>query len=264
MCTDHLSAIISQNTFISLWFSGSGKPNPMPRRSPPPPPAASEQAKNVSPALHNPKSSGAGGALGAFWNTQHAKDLTSSEEKSGPKFDEELISHASSRPDRSRIERVSRKSITPDRDNNSQNPPHPKSVTKFDDGSSKDFEINLFQEKLESTATFQGEAFHAFVAEFGDAKSSSPNNIKRLEKEELLEAEISKLKEQLTQVNMEKSEITSKYEKLSAICRSQRQEIQELKQSLAARTPSPNKDAFKSSIPAVMFSTFCKAKIVPF
>lgn len=248
-----------------MWFSGSGKPNPMPRRSPPPPPAAAELARNVSPALQNPKSSGAvGGSLGAFWSTQHAKGLTVSE-NSGPKFDEELTSHASSRPDRSQIERVSRKSTTPDRENNSQNPPHPpKPVTKFEDGSSKDFEINLFQEKLESTAAFQGETFHAFVAEFADGKSSSPNNIRKLEKEELLEAEISKLKEQLTQVNMEKSEITCKYEKLSAICRSQRQEIQELKQSLAAKTSSPNKDAFKNSIPAVMFSTLCQGKFVPF
>lgn len=228
----------------------SGKPNPMPRRSPPPPPAAAELARNVSPALQNSKSSGMVGSLGAFWNTQHAKDLSVLEEKSGLKFDEELIGHVSSRPDRSRIERVSNKSTTPDREN-SQNHPHPKPVTKFEDGSSKDFEINLFQEKLDSTATtFHGEAFHAFVAEFGDSKSSSQDNIRKLEKEELLEAEISKLKEQLTQVNMEKAEITSKYEKLSAICRSQRQEIQELKQSLAARTPSPNKDAFKNSIPA--------------
>lgn len=45
---------------------------------------------------------------------------------------------------------------------------------------------------------------------------------------EALEAEIEKLK-------LEKSEIASKYAKLSAICRSQRQEIQELKEILAAK-----------------------------
>ncbi|GKA92309.1 AP2-associated protein kinase 1-like protein isoform X1 [Tanacetum coccineum] len=70
-------------------------------------------------------------------------------------------------------------------------------------------------------------------------------------KEDQLEAEVERLREQLTQVNMEKSELSSKYEKLSAICRSQRQELHELKQTLASRTPSPNKSASKSPSPAL-------------
>ncbi|PKA47323.1 CBL-interacting protein kinase 25 [Apostasia shenzhenica] len=47
------------------------------------------------------------------------------------------------------------------------------------------------------------------------------------------------LRDQLRQANIEKAEIASKYEKLTAICHSQRQEIQELKQALAAATRSP-------------------------
>ncbi|KAJ0037378.1 hypothetical protein Pint_24099 [Pistacia integerrima] len=67
-------------------------------------------------------------------------------------------------------------------------------------------------------------------------------------KEEALEDEIERLKVQLKQANLEKAEMTSKFEKLSAICRSQRQEIQELKQALAARSASPNKDASRNQI----------------
>lgn len=43
---------------------------------------------------------------------------------------------------------------------------------------------------------------------------------------------INKLKEDLKQVNLEKAEIASKYEKLSAICHSQTREIKDLKQAL--------------------------------
>jgi AP2-associated kinase len=95
--------------------------------------------------------------------------------------------------------------------------------------------------KPAATCLFQDEAFNTFVTEFDSNKLSSRVSRDKGGKEEALEAEIEKLKEQLKQVNSEKAEITSKFEKLSAICRSQRQEIQELKQTLAARTPSPNK-----------------------
>ncbi|KAK3154510.1 hypothetical protein QOZ80_2BG0191400 [Eleusine coracana subsp. coracana] len=56
-----------------------------------------------------------------------------------------------------------------------------------------------------------------------------------------LELELSSLKEQLKKTTLEKDEMTAKYEKLSAICRSQRQEIQELKRTLAESTPPSNK-----------------------
>ncbi|KAL0429309.1 UNVERIFIED_CONTAM: putative serine/threonine-protein kinase DDB [Sesamum radiatum] len=68
----------------------------------------------------------------------------------------------------------------------------------------------LKQSKPEVTPTFQNDAYNAFVAEFNTPPQSSSNNRQKAEKEEILEAE--------------------------------RQEIQDLKQALAARTPSPSRE----------------------
>lgn len=70
-------------------------------------------------------------------------------------------------------------------------------------------------------------------------------------KEKELEGEVERLREELKQVNMEKNELSSKYEKLSAICRSQRQELHELKQqTLASTTPSSNKSSSSKTQPS--------------
>ncbi|KDP20398.1 hypothetical protein JCGZ_05281 [Jatropha curcas] len=212
----------------------------MPHRSPPPPP-----------------SSGAGvggGQLGAFWASHHAKESFFAEEKSKPKFDEEPNA---SRQDRSRLENHTLpKNSSPAKDENVQTHAtrknvHGKSYTS-EDGTSKDFEINFFQKdmdrgmerpkasKTESTSLFEDQAFNTFVAEFDSNKLNSRVSNNRSVKEEELNVEIERLKDQLKQANLEKAEMTLKYEKLSAICRSQRQEIQELKQAVAAGTP-PNK-----------------------
>lgn len=62
-------------------------------------------------------------------------------------------------------------------------------------------------------------------------------------------SEVSKLKEQLKQANIEKTELASKYEKLVSICQSQKKEIHELKRSLAAATISPSsKDSSMNQI----------------
>ncbi|KAK9930164.1 hypothetical protein M0R45_027214 [Rubus argutus] len=104
--------------------------------------------------------------------------------------------------------------------------------------------------KPESATSFQDD--NSFVSEFYNYKLSLVASNSKSGKEEL-ETEVERLKEQLKQANIEKAEITSKFEKLtskfeklSATCRSQRQELQELKQTLAARTPSPNKDALRN------------------
>ncbi|PWA39841.1 hypothetical protein CTI12_AA541850 [Artemisia annua] len=73
----------------------------------------------------------------------------------------------------------------------------------------------------------------------------SPRSAVSSRKEELLEAEVAKLKEQLKQANIEKSELNSEYEKLSTICRSQRQQLHGIKQALASSTP-PDKSTYKS------------------
>lgn len=221
----------------------ANKGSPMLRRSPPPPPSVTEPHHNVVPPPVTSRTGGGGGPLGAFWTTQHGKDSVVVDDTK-PKFDEEPTSNSSSRHDKSR----------PDRP-----------VQKI--GPSKDFEINFFDNsdriterprssKSDTTPAFQGDAFNAFVTEFNTNKIIPVSNSKKSGNEELLEAEVERLKEQLKQVNVEKAEITSKYEKLSAICRSQRQELQELKQALASRTPPPNQDAPKNQTsPAIQLSS---------
>ncbi|VFQ75894.1 unnamed protein product [Cuscuta campestris] len=195
------------------------KTNPVPRRTPPPPPPSAGETNRNSPQSHNPGMHGANDPLGAFWNTEHAKNVVP-DDKTRPRYDEELSSY--NRTSSSRA--VNRARDAAD------------SETIFFDGNS---DQNNERDK----------SFNAFVAEFSSNGHGSEGNTKKSGKEELLEAEVEKLKEQLTHANMEKAEITSKYAKLSAICRSQRQEIQELKQVLAAKTPSPNKDASKNQTP---------------
>ncbi|KAM3323345.1 putative serine/threonine-protein kinase DDB [Capsicum chacoense] len=241
----------------------AGKTSPMPSRNPPPPPSAAESNPNASLASHNSKAGVATGPIGAFWNTQHATSASVSEETTRPKFDEE-IRHSSSSYDKSHPNKVpvSYKTSPSKEESLSshpvQNNMQPKPANRAGETSSKDFEINLFQDdsglnvgsnkssKLEGPTGSQGEAYNAFVAEFCTNKPNPGNNAKQPEKKELMEAEVEKLKQQLSLANMEKSEIASKYEKLSAICRSQRQEIQELKQALAARTPSPSRDTTRN------------------
>uniref|UniRef100_A0A6M2ESB6 non-specific serine/threonine protein kinase n=1 Tax=Populus davidiana TaxID=266767 RepID=A0A6M2ESB6_9ROSI len=224
---------------------------PMPQRSPPPPPSSG--------------GGGGGGQLGAFWSTHHAKDSLFVEDKSRPKFDEEP-SHNTSQQDTNQSENHSfPKNASPAKQENvhtivaGRRNVHNKSHVP-EDGASKDFELTFSQKDMDhgmerpkaskpaATRLFQDEAFSTFVAEFDSNKLNPRVSNDKEGKEEALEAEIERLKEQLKQVNSEKAEITLKFEKLSAICRSQRQEIQELKQTLAARTPSPNKYQASSRI----------------
>uniref|UniRef100_A0A175YFP7 non-specific serine/threonine protein kinase n=1 Tax=Daucus carota subsp. sativus TaxID=79200 RepID=A0A175YFP7_DAUCS len=198
------------------------KGSPMPRRSPPPPPTTETHQK-----------AGAGGPMGAFWTTQHGKDSVVTDDKIKPKYDESA-SNISFGHDKGHPERPVQKG----------------SYNKPTSGPSNDFEINFFPEnsghtsekstslKSDNPPAFQGDAFNAFVAEFDNTKVGPISDSKKSGKEELLEAEIERLKEQLKQANVEKAEVTSKYEKLTAICRSQRQELQELKQALASKTPN--------------------------
>ncbi|RXH76829.1 hypothetical protein DVH24_019717 [Malus domestica] len=231
-----------------------------PHRSPPPPPASvGESARNSSQLSNTSRAGGGGGPIGAFWSTQHA-DSSLVDEKSIPKFDDEPTGHFTEKLDGVRLEiHPKPKNSAPAKEERAQTHAtrrnlHGKSH-KPEEGPSKDFEISFLQKdhgteraktsKSESSISFQDEAFNSFVADFDSKKLSSEagNNKSGTE---ALEAEVERLKEQLKQANLEKAEITSKFEKLSAICRSQRQELQELKQTLAARTPSPNKDASRN------------------
>ncbi|KAL1205740.1 CBL-interacting protein kinase 22 [Cardamine amara subsp. amara] len=201
----------------------ANKSSPAPRRSPPPPPTSGE--------------SDSGGPLGAFWATQHAQTSVLSEDnKSVPKFDEP-ISHNShtSKSERVRVD--------------SHHPKKPSPMRGEARGTqrNKDHDTTVSQKDTSPAATnnrtrvSKDDAFNSFVADFDTTKLDNGN---KHAKEEVLEAEIERLKEELKQTNLEKAEITAKFEKLSAICRSQRQELQDLKQTLASKTASssPSRD----------------------
>ncbi|XP_009395097.2 uncharacterized protein LOC103980417 [Musa acuminata AAA Group] len=192
------------------------------------------------------------GALGAFWSTEHAKDSAVVDNKD-PHFDEPIKQSASTQNRNTSVCKVS-----PPRERHvylrnqvriEQGDP----VKRPDERTGEDFEIKFFQEMKQSSnpekkPAFENETFNTFVADFGTGKLNSKNitgdNIPHKRE---LEAEVDQLKGQLKQANLEKTEITSRYEKLSAVCRSQRQEIQELKHALAAVSPSPpGKDSTKN------------------
>ena len=211
------------------------------RRSPRPPPSSRKLSRDPSQNSVASKTGGGAGQLGAFWSTQYAKE-SSSEDKNEPKFDEEPTSVGTVRHDRNRSDKTQTQTL--------QRNSHE---------SSKDFEISVFQKDTHnhiekpkgsitrSSETFKDDAFNSFVVEFDVRKLGSEfSRNKKSSTEQALEAEVENLKQQLKEVNLEKAEISSKFEKLSAICRAQRQEIQELKQTVAARIPSPNKDASKN------------------
>lgn len=221
----------------------------MPRRSPPPPPSK-ELAQNVSSMdTENSRSTQSrnGNPLGTFWSTQHAQDSVSSQVTGdkGPVFDEEPIHQP----------KPKRNLANNSREQQTVSPPR-HSVKSYETGSSEDFEIRFSPNGSEygleknkpsnsqSKTVFQDQAFNAFVAEFDTNKFNSGNVVggasdKHGSKVEDLESELSRLKQELKQVNLEKQEMTAKYEKLTAICRSQRQEIQELKRAIAAASSSP-------------------------
>ncbi|KAJ4970664.1 hypothetical protein NE237_003763 [Protea cynaroides] len=236
---------------------------PMPRRSPPPPPSSREQVQNVPPASLTSKAGGGGGQMGAFWSTQHAKDSLTVEDKGRPISNEETSRQSTSKHDRRSPENQRRpENSSPSKEQNTQSRTIRRNMDensgrRFEEGPSKDFEIKFFSDDADHgsgrtktsqsaiMATSQNETFNTFVADFDTGKLDCASDSKKSEKEEALEGEVDRLKDQLKQANIEKAEIMSKYEKLTTICRSQRQEIQELKQALAAKTPSPSKDAPK-------------------
>jgi AP2-associated kinase len=91
-------------------------------------------------------------------------------------------------------------------------------------------------------------AFNAFAAEF----DHSVNLV--AEKNEQLQSEIDKLRVDLKQALLDKADMASKYEKLTAICRSQRQEIQDLKFALGSSS-GPNVSAAKEQQASVTTAT---------
>uniref|UniRef100_A0A453NYN0 non-specific serine/threonine protein kinase n=1 Tax=Aegilops tauschii subsp. strangulata TaxID=200361 RepID=A0A453NYN0_AEGTS len=214
----------------------------MPKRNPPAPPR--EQSDNSS--SHG--SANAGDApLGAFWVTQHAQGSQVADNRN-PLFDEEPIKPSpSSKYNQSRVD-IS--TTTPgDRHGHSgQALRNTTSNTVSSNGLKGGSDINLFMEpqgyvknkasQPQSKTISGNDPFNSFVTDF-DANNLHSGTTATGKTSEL-EAEVSNLKEQLKKTTSEKAEMTAKYEKLSAICRSQRQEIQELKRTVAETTPPPS------------------------
>ncbi|KAI4384676.1 hypothetical protein MLD38_002795 [Melastoma candidum] len=115
------------------------------------------------------------------------------------------------------------------------------STVSANDNSMK-FEEDPFSHNL--SRRNKDEAFQTFVAEFDNDKLSSANYLKASQNASAEDVE--KLKEQLKQADREKAEMTSKYEKLTAICRYQRQEIQELKEALNFKNPSAKGNSLRN------------------
>ncbi|OEL17074.1 putative serine/threonine-protein kinase [Dichanthelium oligosanthes] len=213
-------------------------------RRPPQGSAASSSKEDTSNLIPQgpPKAMENRGPMGAFWSTQHAQELAFADDK-GPAFDQEPVSQVTSKQSQAK---------------NQNTPVHNssrKSLSASVDSSPGDFEIrfsaNGSESGLEKTKTaktetktsIQATTFNSFVADF-DNKMNSQNNADNVNiisklKECQLEAEVTLLKEQLKIANLEKEEISLKFDKLSAICSSQRREIQELKQALATASVTP-------------------------
>jgi AP2-associated kinase len=213
-----------------------------PKRNPPPPP----REQTDSSSSHGSANSG-DAPLGAFWVTQHAQ-VSQVADNRKPLFDEEPTKPSPS--SKYNESRVGISSSTPgDRHGHSgQALRNTTSNTVSSNGLMGGSDTNLFTEPQISmknkasqsqNKTIPGkDPFNSFVADFDANNLHLGTTAIGMTTE--LEAEVSSLKEQLKKTTLEKAEMTAKYEKLSAICRSQRQEIQELKRTVAETTPPPS------------------------
>ncbi|KAI4383008.1 hypothetical protein MLD38_008894 [Melastoma candidum] len=194
----------------------------VPHRSAPSPPSCSAPVKNSVP-----HKAGGQGQLGAFWSSEYAEKSAVSANDNSMKFEEDSFSLKNSQHNKGNEENhYVPKNSFPSKEVNMQNHPARRSVSG------------------QSNQLPQDEAFQTFVAEFDNDKFGSVNFPKA--SQEASAAEVEKLKEQLKQADIEKAEMTSKYEKLAAICRSQRQEIQELKEALSIKNPSAKGTSLKN------------------
>ncbi|CAL5080610.1 unnamed protein product [Urochloa decumbens] len=212
-----------------------------------------EDMRSISPSDFSnlmpqgpPKAMENRGSMGAFWSTQHAQELAFADDNREP------ISQTTSKQSQAK---------------NQSTPVHNssrKSLSASVDSSPGDFEIrfsaNGSESGLEKTKTaetenktsIQATAINSFVADFDNMKMNSQSNADNVNmlsklKECQLEAEVTLLKEQLKIANLEKEEISLKFDKLSAICSSQRREIQELKQALATASVTPPAKQFREN-----------------
>ncbi|CAK9251736.1 unnamed protein product [Sphagnum jensenii] len=235
----------------------SGSSKVMPSRAPPVPPKEAERRLVQNGAAGDTVS-----AKGAFWSTQYAQDAQTDESS----LRVEKVASTDSVPQP--------KSASPPRRSRqpSNSPPKERSssfmkksvvsglmkkvqgslqnagtwgrddpeVDGYEMRHDSDWKIKSSEKSLapDSGMPSNDPAFNAFAAEF----DHSVNLV--AEKNEQLQSEIDKLRVDLKQALLDKADMASKYEKLTAICRSQRQEIQDLKFSLGSSS-GPNVSAAK-------------------
>lgn len=256
--------------------------SPLPSRTPPPPPTLKDQDRQ-SPPMVQPDSKamqggvGSGSSLGAFWSSQYAQESVPVDDK-GPVFDKDPGSESVFKQRSQSPETHPKQGILSSPKENQPRAGHilksgmsnfkkkvhasPQPTTRqgYDEMNSDISQIRLSSEDTDhgdentidsgvspvkaSASEFGGpfhdDSFNAFVADFDNHKPTTGTSVFG---KESLQVVVDRLKEELEQVRLEKAEITSKYEKLTAICRSQRQEIQELKQALSTAS-APNFTTF--------------------
>ncbi|MCO5562019.1 hypothetical protein L7F22_015645 [Adiantum nelumboides] len=266
-------------------------PPVVPTRSPPTPPqrsteqgsssrAQKETQRKSSPLLSRETDispvSGAvkGGGLGSFWATQYAQEALNedskgiSPQKASSGFSRQLGSVSTS-PELG-IQSASNSSTSGPRSVRSNflksrgdvgrdysRPGEDEAMAVDENGNEKlskrgspTIKVSQTSSSAESMKQTSQEAFDAFVADFQKASVFTADNIatKGEGKEEL-----ESLRNELMQAKRERADFLSKYEKLAAICRSQRLEIQELKAALmtASSHSFSSKSAGAHSEPAI-------------
>eukprot|EP00250_Pteridium_aquilinum_P019871 c24615_g1_i1 orf=547-1800(-) len=211
-----------------------------------------------------------GGGVGSFWSTQYAQEAHHDDTKNLPSQSNSVAigsQQGSITPSPPRVSQGAKGSITPSPPhvtqgaNSSGNEPRsmrsnfPKNrgagtrqyTRPGEDAARLDVEngdernahgkqgsavgVSQIATGTENVNQTSDQAFSEFVADFQKASIYSAENVGVVR--EGWQVELENLRNELKQAEREKSEIASKYDKLTAICRSQRQEIQDLKAALA-------------------------------
>lgn len=245
-----------------------------PTRAPPPPPPKSAEQGLASPLYKekergssslqsrevddDPMSNVAkGSAVGSFWSTQYAQEARKDEAKSSllnksASTNRQHVSVSASSPECETQNSPANSSFSEPRSMRSKFPKNKGAAgTSYVRAGEDAYNLNnangdeddMHDKQVSNAGVSQTilrvnnvnqtseEAFSEFVADFQNASIFNADNVTPLQEGKV---ELESLKNELQRVEREKAEIMSKYDKLTAICRSQRLEIQELKAAVAS------------------------------
>lgn len=266
-------------------------PSLAPTRSPPPPPqrAADLQKETDRSSSSLPSkeadqghtsSTGKGTGVGSFWSTQYAQEARHDDDKSSAQSNSTTLSRPHGSVSASPPQRGTQNSPA------SSSSSEPRSVRSnflknrvaagrnYTRPGDDDFKLNDANgehdvcskqglvagvaqtiSSIENVNHTSQEAFNEFVADFQNASIFTSDSVATVKEGQV---ELESLKNELKQAEREKAEITSKYDKLTTICRSQRLEIQELKAALATanvQNASLQRDSVAQGQPPSSFSS---------